>query len=317
LGWIALIVGVFFTAYFIAYEPYRALYPDLFPAEVAGRAQSTQSLWRGAGTGLALVGGGLLLALARPAPFLAAAALLVGTAATFAVALARRSPSDASSEQRGPRAREVAVQVLGPVREHPALRSYLYANALWELSLAALKTFVVLYLTAGIGLSQLGATAAIAAAVPFIVAGALVSGKLADRYGRISVLRIAVPLYGVGLLVPGIVSAPWAVAIVAPAVAFGGGTIMTLPYAVLMPLMPSDEHGALTGFYSVSRGLGVMVGPLLAGLAIQLLEQSFKSTHGYQAVWLVCGAAMLASVWCVHRLCQQGGDRADLRRSAG
>jgi MFS family permease len=73
-------------------------------------------------------------------------------------------------------------------------------------------------------------------------------------------------------------------------VAFGGGVVMTLPYALLMPMMPEEEHGALTGFYAVSRGVGVALGPALAGLAIQLAGRD------YRVMWLVCGAAILASV---------------------
>ena len=45
----ALTVTVFFVAYFIAYEPYRALYPDLIDDAIAARAQSTQAIWRGTG----------------------------------------------------------------------------------------------------------------------------------------------------------------------------------------------------------------------------------------------------------------------------
>src|SRR5919202_2849829 len=67
---IAIATLAFFAGYFTAYEPYRALYPDLTADEIQGRAQSTQALWRGAGTGLALVGGGLLLAVAQPIPFI-------------------------------------------------------------------------------------------------------------------------------------------------------------------------------------------------------------------------------------------------------
>ncbi len=40
-----LLVLAFFGAYFIAYEPYRALYPDLVSRDAAGRAQSIQALW--------------------------------------------------------------------------------------------------------------------------------------------------------------------------------------------------------------------------------------------------------------------------------
>src|SRR4051794_4408333 len=76
LGAIALAAAVFFFAYFVAYEPYRALYPDLVgDADVAGRAQSTQALWRGGGTGIALPPGGGLLSGAPVLPFPAAAVI--------------------------------------------------------------------------------------------------------------------------------------------------------------------------------------------------------------------------------------------------
>src|SRR3954469_6346142 len=62
----ALLVLLFFVSYYSAYEPYRAIYPDTLEPEVAGRGQSTQAVFRGVGTGLALVGGGLLFAIAVP-----------------------------------------------------------------------------------------------------------------------------------------------------------------------------------------------------------------------------------------------------------
>ena len=72
----AIVVAVFFVGYFVAYEPYRALYPDLVDDEIAGRAQSSQAIFRGLGTFLALVGGGLLISISDPLPFLAAAVLV-------------------------------------------------------------------------------------------------------------------------------------------------------------------------------------------------------------------------------------------------
>ena len=57
--------------------------------------------------------------------------------------------------------------------------------------------------------------------------------------------------------------------------------------------MPDEEHGALTGYYSLSRGLGTWFGPLLAGAAISSLGGVFSATHGYQAVWGVCAVAVL------------------------
>ena len=94
------------------------------------------------------------------------------------------------------------------------------------------------------------------------------------------------------MLVPLLTATPWLVALSVPFVAIGGGAIMALPYAVLMPLMPDEEHGTLTGVYSFSRGIGTWLGPLLAGLAITAAGGLFESTQGYQAMWFVCSVAV-------------------------
>jgi hypothetical protein len=134
-------VFAFFLAYFVAYEPYRALYPDLVNDEIAGRAQSTQAIWRGTGTGFALVGGGLLLGVSKPLPFAAAAAVVTGAMTAFALArLKRRRQHRNEAEPKAPT--RVARDLWKLVRGDGKLRAYLAANALWELSLGALKTFV-------------------------------------------------------------------------------------------------------------------------------------------------------------------------------
>jgi biotin transporter BioY len=78
--------------------------------------------------------------------------------------------------------------------------------------------------------------------------------------------------------------------------------------------MPEAEHGALTGLYSLSRGLGVMLGPLLAGVAIGVARPLFASTDGYAVSWLVSGGAILLSVPLLRSLRRHGEDRRALRR---
>jgi MFS family permease len=91
---------------------------------------------------------------------------------------------------------------------------------------------------------------------------------------------------------------------------------MTLAYALLIPLMPEDEHGALTGFYSLSRGLGIFSGPIIAGALISITSSGpFSSTQGFQAMWIVCAAATFASLYFVRRLRRQSEDRQALRAS--
>jgi MFS family permease len=291
----AMAVAAFFVAYYVAYEPYRALYPDIVDDDIAGRAQSTQALFRGAATCLALVAGGLLMAIATPVPFVAAAAVTALAMAGFAVALLRRGVPDQERDDPEPPG-ETLRALRDAVAGEPALKAFLAANALWELALAATKTFVVLYITRGLGLSMQAASLAIGAGALVILAASPVSGKLADRLGRARVMKAALWVYGLGLLVPVVTTTPALVAAAVPLVAFGGGAIMTLPYALLMPLMPEGRHGALSGFYSLSRGVGTTLGPLLAGIAISVARGPLQSSQGYAAMWAVSAAAILASI---------------------
>jgi MFS family permease len=88
---------------------------------------------------------------------------------------------------------------------------------------------------------------------------------------------------------------------------------MTMAYALLMPLMPEDEHGALTGFYSISRGLGIVLGPIIAGALIWFTRNGlFRQTQGFQAMWIVCAAATFASLYFLRRMANAAEDRQRL-----
>ncbi len=312
---VALVV-VFFVGYFIAYEPYRALYPDLVPTKAAGRSQAGQALWRGAGTGLALVAGGFLFAIAQWVPFVASAAVYAVAIGLFVWAMLRHGRVPDQDRRGASGLRSALGELRKLVSEHPALRAYMAANALWELSLGALKTFVVLFLTRGLGKSLDTSSLIIGGAAIFILLAAPVSGNLADRFGRFPVLAVTLWLYGLGLLVPAVTQSPAILVPLLPVLAFGGAVIMTLPYALLMPLMPARSHGALTGFYSLSRGIGTMLGPLCAGGAIELLRSPLSSTHGYAAMWGVCGVSILLSIPFLRWMQSSETDRRRLRAQA-
>jgi MFS family permease len=316
LGLVALVAVVFFGFYFVAYEPYRALYPDLLDDEqVAGRAQSTQALARGLGTGFALLGGGLLLSIAKPLPFLAAAIILLAAVAAFVVARLRQGmPKQGHASEHGPA--HVFRRVPGLLKKHPALRAYLIANALWEMALSALKAFVILYLTIGLHYKLAVASLLIGAVALVILGGAAAAGKLGDKFGRVRVVTYALWAYGLGYLVLIFTTSRPLIVAAIPFVALGGGAVMTLAYAILMPLMPDDEHGTLTGFYSLSRGIGIIAGPILAGVAISLTGSSvFPGTQGFQAMWIVCAAGAFLSLLFVRKLRDSDEDRQELERS--
>jgi len=293
-------VVVFFAAYFVAYEPYRALYPDLVDPAIAGRGQSTQALWRGLGTIIAIASGGVLLTLGKPVPFLVGAGLTALAVGIFLALLPRDDVDHEAGDSTG--LREDLHRLRELVARRADLRAFMLANALWELSLGATKTFIILYLTKGLGVGTGFAGLAVAGTAVFIAAATPISGRLADRFGTVPVMRWSLLLYGVGLLVPFIVDDKIVVGAVTPVVGFGGGVVMTLPYALLIPLMQDDDHGLTTGLYSLSRGIGTALGPLLAGVAIGVLHGPLSGTDGYQAMWGVCAGAILLSVPILGRL---------------
>lgn len=294
------LVVVFFGAYFVAYEPYRALYPDMIDDRITGRAQSTQALWRGFGTIVAIATGGALLTLGDATPFVAAAVVTTLTVATFLVLLPRERAEHRPNMSTS--LRDDVHRLWSTVRERADLRAFMVANGLWELSLGALKTFIIIYLTRGLGVSTGLAGVAVATTAIFIAAATPLSGKLADRFGPVRVMRISLVIYGIGLLVPFLIANKVVVGCVTPLVGFGGGVVMTLPYALLIPLMSNDDHGLTTGLYSVSRGVGTALGPLLAGVTIGLLDGVFPKTDGYQAMFGVCAAAVLLSIPVLNQL---------------
>jgi MFS family permease len=287
---IAVAAGLYFAAHFSYLVPYQALYADVIPDEQSGRSRSAESVWRLAGAGAALIGGGFLLDVWTGLPFVVAAALLLAVTAVLPrvipSAVGGRSPSGGGSTRQ-------SVAAMRTLLADRRIRQLSIANAVWNFTLSGLRAFVVLYFVAGLGRS---ATFVSGVIFPIVAVGLAVAaplaGKLADRHGHARVLQVAVPIYGAGLVLPGFSHASWVVAVV-PIVSAAAATVMTIPFAALMTMMPDEHHGDASALFTVSRGVGGLLGPLTVGVAVELLRGTFASTHGYAAMWPVIGVATL------------------------
>lgn len=297
LVWMAAALAVFFIGYFTYYAPYYALYPDLVPKQMRGRSQGFQGTLRSAGLLVALGGGGFLLSIGRPWPFLVGAvAVLVVTAGLYAGVLSRLGRDDGRLDQAG-----IITSSMDLLRADEGIRRWFVANACWEAAIAALRTFVVLYLTIGLGLSLAKASGALALVGVAAILAAPVAGKLADHYGHRRVMSLAVWVFAIGLLTAVFTTDLAFLGAVIP-VAFAAVVLMTLPYALLMGLLPDDRgtHGTSAGLFGMSRGVGVIVGPLLAGIAADLLDSvpvlTLARTDGYSAIFAVAALLLFASI---------------------
>jgi MFS family permease len=303
---VTLIVLAFFFAYYVYEPPYRGLYPDVLHERMYGRSQGVQHVMRGIALGIALVGGGFLFHAWRPAPFLLAA--LATTAACGAVIVfVREEAGEGSRVFRGVRSYvRTSWQVFRGV---PEVRRFLFANAAWEGTFAAMRTFVVLYITKGLGEPLSTSSAVLATVAVGYVIAAVGAGPLGDAFGLARVIFGASFVYGSGLLVAGLAQEwhNWYYGLILP-VAVAGGTVMTLSWALLFKLMPAQHRGAISGLATTTKGLGLLVGPLLAGVMIDVLSPYFGKTDGYEVLWPVCAIPVLAAIPLVASLIHQEGE---------
>jgi MFS family permease len=113
-------------------------------------------------------------------------------------------------------------------------------------------------------------------------------------------------VYGGGLLLGGLPQTwqPWYLGLMFP-VAVAGGAVMTLAWGLLFKLMPPEHRGAASGLATTTKGVGLIIGPIAAGGAIDLLSPYLEATDGYQVLWPLLGVPILAViplVWHMARL---------------
>jgi MFS family permease len=294
-----LIVLAFFFAYYVYEPPYRGLYPDLLPPTVYGRAQGVQHVLRGIALGAALVGGGFLLKAWHAAPFVLAA--FVTTAACAAPILFIREDGGHGRVFQGVRVYFKRSWTI--LRDEAEVRRFMIANAAWEGTFAAARTFVVLYVIDGLHQSKAISSALLGAVATGYVIAALLASRLGDRFGIARVIFWSSFIYGGGYLVAGFATEwhDWYFALIVP-VSVAGGLVMTLAWGLLFKLMPMEHRGAVSGLATTTKGLGLLLGAPIAGAAIDIARPYLDATDGYQILWPVCGLPILAAIPLVYRM---------------
>ncbi|HTW21537.1 MAG TPA: MFS transporter [Mycobacteriales bacterium] len=296
---------LFFVGYYLYYPPYRAIYADVLPRRLFARAQSAQAVQRGAGLGVALISGGLLLTVWKPLPFvLGAIALALATLALKPVIRLQRETGLDEGDLEDEDEDEDEAELLGSARDlfmhNRTMQAFAVANMLWEFSFAGLKTFIVLYIVHGLGKSTSVASAFIALVAVAYVVGAPIASRLADRFGMVPVMMGSAAVYGTTLCLAVLPTTATPLTILLPIGALAGAMLMTLPQALAFTLAPEAGQGAAAGLVDFSRGVGVVLGPVLVGAAVA--NASFLSaTHGYAAMWPTIGIPVLLSLLFLRR----------------
>jgi MFS family permease len=293
------IVMSFFFAYYLYETPYRGLYPDVLPPEMFGRSQGIQHIQRGIAIGTALVGGGLLFKLWRPSPFILAS-ILTTTACGLTILLVREDGGHGRVFEGFWAYIQRSWHIFW---QDGDVRRFLLANSAWEGTFAAARTFVVLYIIDGLHQSKVMSSAVLGAVAVGYVIAAIFAGRLGDRFGLARVIFFASFIYGGGCLAAGLAQQwhDWYFGLII-GVSIAGGTVMTLAWGLLYKIVPVEHRGAVSGLATTTKGIGLLVGAPVAGLAIDLARPYFEATDGYQVLWPICGLPILGAIPLLVRL---------------
>ncbi|HEX3268033.1 MAG TPA: MFS transporter [Gaiellaceae bacterium] len=293
------IVMSFFFAYYLFETPYRGLYPDVLPPSMFGRSQGIQHIQRGIAIGIALVIGGLLFKVWRPSPFILAS-ILTTAACGLTILLVREDGGHGRVFEGFWAYIQRSWHIFW---QDGDVRRFLLANSAWEGAFAAARTFVVLYIIDGLNQSKVLSSAVLGAVATGYVIAAIFAGRLGDRFGLARVIFFASFIYGGGFLAAGFAQEwhDWYFGFIA-AVSIAGGTVMTLAWGLLYKIVPVEHRGAVSGLATTTKGIGLLVGAPLAGLAIDLSRPYFSATNGYQVLWPICGMLILGAIPLLVRL---------------
>ena len=288
---IAVSTFVFFAAYHFYTSPYQSLLPDVTPSSSHGRVQGVQSFMRGGGMFLGMVVAGVLFARWIPSPFILCSVLIM----VFTYLTVRRF-NEPEPESTPPPRQGVwgeVKQVIRSTAQNKPIQSFMIAAFLWESTLAGLRPFIMLYFINSLGAStSVGALLLGLVGITYMIAG-LASGWLADKYGRLLIMRVGLWVYLGGCIFGFFVKDIKWTFLFLPIFGLGGSIVLTLPYAILIKLMPKEHIGQFTGMFSMTRGLANIIAPLIAGVAIDIAGNYMPDGREYAVIWLV-SALMIA-----------------------
>ncbi|MFW6206209.1 MAG: MFS transporter [Gemmatimonadota bacterium] len=294
---------VFFLTLHGFLAPLWALMVDEVPHERRGRVQGVRGFLHSAGLGFGLVAGGLLFSLWEPLPFLTAGGLiLLTTAITYYAAPRTHTPGHEGGMSD-------ILKIWRRLKGRPAVSWMLLGNALWSSGVDGIRPYVFLFATVVLGINVAQTSLLLLVIVAGLGIGALVLGRLGDRFGHARLLALGSGITGVAMVLGFFArTVPGAVVLLLFA-GLGAATLISLAYPLFASLIPERGVGRDTGLYIVTMGFGRIVAPVIIGAAIDLGRTSLPEVRGYPYMWPIAGGLMLLGLLALARAMHHARER--------
>ena len=155
---------------------------------------------------------------------------------------------------------------------------------LQSLAFSCINSFMAIY-GGLLGIEQIGLYFTVYA-LSMLVALSVI-GKAADKYGAHNVMLPAMVLFAVSFLIVAFGHTLVWILIAAVVGAFGFGVCAPLSQTIVFKCVPVSQRGSASNTIYVGMDLGMLFGPYIAGLAIEMFQASLGTeVAGYSAMWL-------------------------------
>jgi MFS family permease len=291
-----------------AQGPYQGLLPDLVPRGRRGLASGLLGAAQLAGQVIGVAVAGLAVGVGRLDIAIGGAAFALALGAVVTVVGTPEPPPPAGRTVHGPRPREL-LRVLRETWGSDLLadRGFIQVLASRLLILMAtgtLQPFVYYYLQDSLGLGdQAGPAVAPIAALVAVVAllGAIPSGAVTARWGRVRTVAISGGLGAIGSLAFGVAPSYAFLFVVAIPFGLALGMFLAADWALMTDLVPQDEPGRYLGISNTVTASAGMLAIVVGGPLADLVN-SAQAGLGYRAVFILAAVEFLAGGLLVRRV---------------
>ena len=297
--------------------PWQALIPDLVPGSQRGTASSLKAVM----DIIALVVGGMVAGKimgssgierwGNNAVYVAAA---VPTVVFFLFVIltalwAREKPSTGSPQAQGAGSEPVAEKTIGEAlrgafyvnfRERPVFGWWFANRILFWGAFIAINSFLINYLIDVIKMTDADAQS-FYGNLKMILGGALIalallSGWLSDKFGRKPVMLIAGLVSFAGAFLLLFVRSQTLIIVAGGIVGMGIGTFLSASWALATDIVPQAEAARYLGIANIATCIGSGVARLLGGVLIDPINKLLgSSSSGYLLLYSLATACFLAS----------------------
>ena len=328
--WIAFIVANF--AYQAAMPFYNAMMPELVPEEEQGRLSGlgtavgyvgsivgvllVKPFFTGELPGVGALSEGVMHALRTIMPFTDRGGRVATFVPTGVLFLLFSLPLILFCRDHFPRRertrvawREAFSEVAHTVRDakrHPGALRFILTSFVYQDAVGTIVAFMALYAIRAVGFQEGSEVTLFLVLTAPAIFGSYLAGILVDRIGAKRTLMITL-LTWVALL-GAMIAAPSKMAfwIVGLMIGFNFGGVPTAERPVLLSLVPDVEAGRYFSLMLLSSRAAAIVGPILWGVTVKLLESSFGTQVAYRAAVVVVALMFAVSCWLLRKVPDHG-----------